>query len=210
MDATFGADWPDIEILSLDAYTGSLNDFLLGAPDLRNYTAICFALVAPFSRGNVTITSNDTAIHPVVNPNWLTDPRDQEVAVAAFKRARVIFESASMRPILLGAEAYPGIGVDTNEEILQIIKTSSSTIHHAAGTNRMGLANDTMAVVDSRGWLDPAKVNIINMKCTARVFGVNALRVVDASVFPILPPGHPQATVCQSPYYSPFQAADLM
>ena len=46
----------------------------------------------------------------------------------------------------------------------------------------MGLANDSMAVVDSR----------------ARVFGVSGLRVVDASAFPFLPPGHPQATVCKS------------
>lgn len=43
----------------------------------------------------------------------------------------------------------------------------------------MGTANDTMAVVNSR----------------ARVFGTEGLRVVDISAFPLLPPGHPQATV---------------
>jgi len=71
----YGSDWPDIEILTLDAYTGSLNDFILGAPDIKNYTSVCVATVAPFSRGNVTIASNDTNIHPIVNPNWLTDPQ---------------------------------------------------------------------------------------------------------------------------------------
>ena len=45
----------------------------------------------------------------------------------------------------------------------------------------MGKANDSMAVVDTKG----------------RVFGVQSLRVVDASIFPLLPPGHPQATVCK-------------
>lgn len=45
----------------------------------------------------------------------------------------------------------------------------------------MGTANDTMAVLDSR----------------ARVFGTEGLRVVDISAFPLLPPGHPQATVCK-------------
>jgi len=45
----------------------------------------------------------------------------------------------------------------------------------------MGVASDSMAVVDSH----------------ARVFGVQGLRVVDASAFPLLPPGHPQSTICE-------------
>ena len=46
----------------------------------------------------------------------------------------------------------------------------------------MGGANSSNAVVDSKG----------------RVYGVQALRIVDSSTFPLLPPGHPQATVCES------------
>lgn len=157
LDATFGTDWPDIEILSLDAYTGTLNDFLFGAPDLKNYTAVCIALVAPFSRGNVTINSSDTKDHPVVNPNWLADPRDREVAVAGFKRARAVFESNATLPILIGPEAYPGANYTTDQQILEVIQSSSSTIHHAAGTNRMGRASDPMAVVDSEGMLGPVR-----------------------------------------------------
>lgn len=45
----------------------------------------------------------------------------------------------------------------------------------------MGVESDSMAVVDSH----------------ARVYGVQGLRVVDASAFPFLPPGHPQSTVCK-------------
>lgn len=179
LDEAFGADWPDIEILSLDAYTGRLNDFVFGAPDLKDYTAVCIATIAPFSRGTVTINSSDTNVHPIVNPNWLTDPRDQEVAVAGFKRARAVFAASAVKPVLQGAEAFPGTAVRNDAEILKTIQTSSSTIHHAAGTCKMGRANDTMAVLDSR----------------ARVIGVTGLRVVDASAFPILPPGHPQASI---------------
>lgn len=151
LDITFGSDWPDIEILSLDAYTGRLNDYIFGAPDLKNYTAVCIALVAPFSRGNVSIVSKDTGIHPVVNPGWLTDPRDREVAVAGFKRARSVFQSARVNPVLVGSEAYLGENVTTDQDILNVIMSSSDSIHHAAGTNRMGMANDSMAVVDSQG-----------------------------------------------------------
>ncbi|KAL8700356.1 MAG: hypothetical protein Q9201_005495 [Fulgogasparrea decipioides] len=150
LDATFGPDWPDIELLSLDAYAGRLNDFLTGAPDLRNYTAMCIAIIAPFSRGNVSISSSDTKVHPVVDPNWLNDPRDREVAVAAFKRARAVFQAKEVQPLLAGPEAFPGAAVQNDEQILQVITSSSSTIHHAAGTNRMGKSNDPLAVVDSQ------------------------------------------------------------
>ena len=87
----------------------------------------------------------------MVNPNWLTDPRDQEIAVAGFKRARAVFQSSAVAPLIIGTEAFPGENITTDQQILQTVMSSSDTIHHAAGTNRMGLANDTMAVVDSKG-----------------------------------------------------------
>lgn len=128
-----------------------MDDFLLGAPDLQNYTAICIAIVAPFSRGNITINLSDTNNHPVVNRNWLGDARDREVAIAAFKRARAVSQAKEVQPMLIGSEAFPGDQVKTDEQILQVISSSSSTIHHAAGANRMGRADNPMAVVDSRG-----------------------------------------------------------
>ena len=185
LDATFPPDWPDIELLFLDAWSGLSKDLIFGAPrDGKNYASAIIGLVSPFSRGNVTITSNDTAINPIISPNWLLDPRDQEVAVASFKRARTIFNTTAMRPVVIGSEAFPGVNVSTNQQILSAIMQSASSIYHAAGTNAMGKTTDPMAVVDSQ----------------ARVIGVTGLRVVDASAFPFLPPGHPQATVCK--YYS--------
>lgn len=151
LDALYGTDWPDIELASLDGFTGTLDDFIFGAPDLKNYTSINAVLVSPFSRGNVTIVSNDTNDHPIVNPAWLLDPRDQEVAVAAFKQARAVLSAQSVQPILIGNETFPGDEVRTDAEILAMIKNSSDTIHHPAGTNRMGLANDNMAVLNSQG-----------------------------------------------------------
>ncbi|KAL8882351.1 MAG: hypothetical protein Q9198_000639 [Flavoplaca austrocitrina] len=175
LDSTFGADWPDIELLFFDGN-------LVGAStDTRNYVSSLAGIVAPFSRGNVTINSVDTARNPIISPNWLLDPRDQEVAVAGFKRARQIFQTESIRPILLGGEDFPGLNVTSDVDILAVIQKSATSIDHAAGTCAMGKLGDRNAVVDSR----------------ARVIGVQGLRVVDASAFPILPPGHPQATVCE-------------
>ena len=74
--------------------------------------------------------------------------------------------------LTIGDEAYPGLDVQTDAQILDWIRGAVTPC-------KMGKSNDSMAVIDSQ----------------ARVFGVRGLRVVDASTFPFLPPGHPQSTV---------------
>ena len=138
-------------------------------------------LITPTSRGNVTLNSGSTSDLPTINPNWLDTPADQEVAIAMFKRMRQAFQSDAMAPVVIGDEYNPGTQVQTDAQILEWIKNNVMTIWHAACTCKMGTLEDKMAVVDSR----------------ARVYGVQGLRVVDASAFPFLPPGHPQSTVCK-------------
>ncbi len=174
----FPSDWPEMAYLPVDTYSGypsqpstsMLNDGF-------NYGTIFADLIAPLSRGNVTIRSPDTSDLPVINPNWLSHPADVEVAIAGFKRARQIFQN--MANITIGPEKLPGPAVQTDEDILTFIRQSGSQQYHASATCAMGKAGDVNAVVDSR----------------ARVFGVRGLRVVDASAFPFLPPGLPQSTV---------------
>ena len=180
LQETFPSDWPDIEYLVLDAYFGSGTDSSITASSGNQFAAASVGLVATFSRGNVTINSTDTADNPIISPNWLSDPRDQDLAIAAFRRGRQLFSTNAMKPIVQ-AEAFPGSNVTTNSQILDVIKGSVNSVYNAAGTNQMGTSNSSMAVVDSRG----------------RVIGVGGLRVVDASIFPFLPPGQPSATVCE-------------
>jgi choline dehydrogenase len=149
--------------------------------DGYQYATILAALVAPLSRGSVTLKSGDTTDLPIIKPGYLASPTDQVVAVAAYKRIRAAFASPSMQEIILGDEYFPGSVVQTDEEILDTIKESLQTVWHASCTCKMGRKSDAMAVVDSQ----------------AKVFGVRGLRVVDASAFPFLPPGHPQSTVCK-------------
>ncbi|KAJ9604780.1 hypothetical protein H2200_010895 [Cladophialophora chaetospira] len=179
LDNAFGIDWPDVEYLTLDAYFGDKElpppaDTIGG-----NYAAILPGLTAPFSRGNVTIVSNDTSVNPIVSPNWLQDPRDREVLLAAFRRARGIWATKSMQDVVLGPEVFPGPNATSDSDLLFAMQRSAQTVWHASATNKMGKINDTMAVVDSR----------------AKVIGVQGLRVVDASAFPFLPPGQPQSVV---------------
>lgn len=119
--------------------------------------------------------------YPLIDPNWLSDPRDQEVAVAGYKRVREFFQTRAMKSVTIGDEYSPGAKVSSDADILKQIKTDFDTVHHAACTCRMGRRDDPTAVVDSK----------------ARVIGVEGLRVVDASSFALLPPGNPMATICE-------------
>ena len=180
--AKFPADWPEVEYLNVGAYFGFQRNFLRDAPtDGFQYASVLLALVAPLSRGTIDISSANAADPPVINPNWLTHPADVAVAIAGYKRVRQLFATEAMKPILIGPEYFPGANITTDDEILQLIRQSLGTVFHASSTCAMGRANDAAAVVDSK----------------ARVIGVQGLRVVDASAFPLLPPGHPMATVCE-------------
>ncbi|OTA64047.1 GMC oxidoreductase [Hypoxylon sp. EC38] len=173
-------DWPEVEYISLGGYVGDQEDSRHGDPnDGHNYASLAVALCTPQSRGTVRITSADTYTAPEINPNFLVDAADQEVVIAGFKRARQFWNTDAMSSFSIGDESYPGLGVQTDSEILEAIKASYNTIYHGASTCAMGCRDDEMSVVDSK----------------ANVVGVDGLRVVDASTFPFLPPGHPMATV---------------
>lgn len=182
----FPDDWPEIEYLITSAYFGNQQNFITGAPnDGYQYTTIAFALVAPLSRGTIDIVSADMADPPLINPNWLTHPADQAVVIAGYKRVMELLNTTTLEPILIQPQYFPdpSLNVESSDEnILNFVRQNFNTVFHPAATCAMGRSNDTNAVVDSK----------------ARVIGVNRLRVVDASAFPLLPPGHPQSTVCKS------------
>ncbi|OCL10908.1 GMC oxidoreductase [Glonium stellatum] len=179
--ASFPADWPEIEYLAIPTYLGNnFNHFLDDPHDAANYGSIAAGIVAPLSRGTVDIVSNDTKDAPLIDPQWLTHPADQALAIAAYKRTRELFATSVMKGVLLSQEIFPGLnGTQTDEEILSVVKNSFESLSHGAATCKMGKAGDPMAVVDSK----------------ARVFGVEGLRVVDISAFALLPPGNPVSTV---------------
>ncbi|KAL9012168.1 MAG: hypothetical protein Q9173_003049 [Seirophora scorigena] len=178
LNDTFPSDWPDLEFLPASGLFGNQSNYQTADPvDGYNYASMATALVAPLSRGNITIRSVNMSEPPIINPNWLTHPADVEVAVVAFKRQREVW--LQMKNITIGQEYYPGPSVQTDAEILDAIRQSVAPVWHAASTCKMGKPTDKMAVIDT----------------SMKVYGIKNLRVVDASSFPFLPPGHPQATV---------------
>lgn len=172
IEREYPADWPTFSYIALD-------DTFVPQYDGKNYFSMSAALMTPFSRGTVTINNTDTANNPIVDPRWLDDKRDKEMAVAAFRRCRQIVETETMQQVIAGPEILPGPQYQTDEEILGYIAETSDAYYAGVGTCAMGKKDDPLAVVDSK----------------ARVIGVEGLRVVDASAFPFAVDGQPMGTV---------------
>ena len=113
----------------------------------KNYASTSAGIVAPLSRGTVTIQSNDTAVQPLIDPGWFTNSTDIEVAVQAFKRMREFWAAKAIQGVLLSSELEPGPSVQTDEEIRKYILKITSTIYHPACTCKLSLLE--VSVVDS-------------------------------------------------------------
>ncbi len=130
-------------------------------------------VLRPHSRGSVRLVSNDVRRAPLIDPNFLGDPRDLDTLVAGVALARGILAAPAFAryagPALYDAET-------TDEARLrEIIRAHADTIYHPVGTCRMG--SDAGSVVDPE----------------LRVRGVAGLRVADASIMPTLISGNTQA-----------------
>lgn len=123
--AQFPADWPEIEYEISEAPQSGSN----------RVTGTVIAIpVSPLSRGTVSIVSNDTSDLPVINPNWLTNEADKQVAVQAFKRARAMTQTSAIQPILIGEEVSPGLNVTSDGDIFEWIKNNAYMNWHASCT----------------------------------------------------------------------------
>jgi len=134
----------------------------------------------PRSRGRVWITSDDPSSPPSIDYRYFTDPdgRDEATLIAGIRLARRIAAQQPMSDWIV-REVFPGPGVTSDDELSEALRATHQTVYHVSGTCRMGAEDDPMAVCDPH----------------LRVRGVDALRVVDASVFPTIPSVNPVGTV---------------
>jgi choline dehydrogenase len=124
-------------------------------------------------RGSVKITSADPTTHPALRFNYLSTPNDRREWTEAIHVARSILGQPAFGPYD-GGELSPGPSVQSDEEILDWVARDAETALHPSCTCAMG------TVVDPR---------------TMRVYGLDGIRVVDASVFPFVPNGNIYAPV---------------
>jgi choline dehydrogenase len=119
------------------------------------------------SRGVLEVQSSDPLDQPRITPQYFAEPIDRRTIVSGVRMLRDIFAQPAFKT-LFDEEVLPGAATQSDEAIFDFVKEKGGTVFHCAGTCRMG--SDDTAVVDP------------NLK----VRGVANLRVVDASVMPVV------------------------
>jgi choline dehydrogenase len=158
-----------VQPLSLDRFGEPLHSFPAFTASVTN--------VQPESRGHLRLRSADPAAPPAIKPNYLSTEEDRRVAVDSIRTVRRIVAQpalASFQP----QEHLPGAAV--GDEVAALVKAAGdigTTIFHPVGTAKMGRDSDPKAVVDA----------------ALRVIGLDRLRVIDASVMPVITSGNTNA-----------------
>jgi choline dehydrogenase len=119
----------------------------------------------PTSRGQVKLRSKDPRQHPEIPFNYIQTEGDRREMRAAIRLTREIFAQKAFDPYR-GVELSPGPAVKSDAEIDAHIRSRGESAYHPSGSCKTGIDSDPMAVVDAEG----------------RVHGLEALRVVDASL----------------------------
>jgi choline dehydrogenase len=163
-------DNPDLQFHFIAAL---MNDHTRKKADRHGFMAhVC--QLRPQSRGTISIKSADPLVAPVIQPNYLEAEEDRRAMREGTKIARDIFAQTAFDPYR-GPELMPGAAVRSDAQIDAWLRKTAETIYHPVGSAKMG--KDAESVVDQE----------------LKVYGVEGLRVVDASIMPTLVSGNTNA-----------------
>ena len=122
----------------------------------------------PKSRGSITLRTSNPYDYPKILFNYLEDEDDLKQTRECIHLARKILSQPSLKPYS-GREIGPGTDAQSDQQLDEYIKSNAETAYHPCGTLKMGI--DNMAVVDEK----------------LKIYGLENIRVVDASVMPEIP-----------------------
>ncbi|WP_242684388.1 GMC oxidoreductase [Paraburkholderia hospita] len=128
----------------------------------------------PTSRGSITFASGNFRDRPIINPNYLATKADIDAFMHATELARSIGGGQAFSDIRK-SELLPGPTVKSRDDMHQFLRQSCSTFFHPTSTCKMGVGKT--AVVDPE----------------LRVYGIQGLRVADASIMPNITSGNTNA-----------------
>lgn len=153
-------------------------EFPFATPDIapllpnENCYAIAPSIVAPKSRGSVTLASADASVSPVIDVNYYESDDDVKAMLASIAICREMGASSAFDH-LRKREVTPG-PLDRTA-MIEFLKKAATTYFHPTSTCKMG--KDDMAVVDAK----------------LRVHGLTGLRIADASIMPTITTGNTNA-----------------
>jgi choline dehydrogenase len=134
------------------------------------------SMIKQDSRGEVTLRSANAIDPPRILFNLFKERSDVDRAIRGLRAIRDIYGREPLRS-LIADESAPGSAVSSDADLEKFVRATGAITQHAVGTCRMGVDDDPLAVVDA----------------SLKVRGVDALRIVDASVMPDVPGGNTNA-----------------
>nr|XP_034827831.1 glucose dehydrogenase [FAD, quinone]-like [Maniola hyperantus] len=189
--ATAGGSHPDVQFY-FDGYSaacgdGSVRDAETLADESNKRTVNISAIaLQPRSRGYLTLESTDPQQPPKLQPNYFLDEHELDVVVDAARIAyriantTILREKYGMQPTEGYGSECPGGGPNPTDEFFKCLaKWHTTPGNNQVGTCKMGAADDPMAVVDPQ----------------LKVYGIDGLRVADASIIPTAVSGNTAAPV---------------
>ncbi|XP_025205894.1 glucose dehydrogenase [FAD, quinone] isoform X2 [Melanaphis sacchari] len=155
-----------------------------GEGDGRRVINMIPAVLHPKSRGQLKLKSSDPLAHPAIHARYLSHPDDVAVLVDGIKIAIRLSETPALRKYGMELDRTPTMGCEDLEFGCDAywecaVRRNTGPENHQAGSCRMGPPSDPGAVVDAE----------------LRVHGIDRLRVVDASVMPVVTSGNTNAPV---------------
>lgn len=192
-------DWPDIEFMLTSCSANSdggtaakkahglkdeFYDEFMGDITNKDVFGVFPMMLRPKSRGEVRLRSNNPMQYPLMYANYLTHPDDVRTLREGVKASLALAETQAMKRFGARFHARPVPGCKkltpyTDDYWDCVIRQYTMTIYHMSGTAKMGPATDPTAVVDPY----------------LRVYGVQGLRVIDASIMPMITSGNINAPV---------------
>lgn len=192
-------DWPDIEFMLTSSSTNSdggthvknahglTDEFyneVFSEINNRDVFGVFPMMLRPKSRGVIKLRSKNPLDYPLMYHNYLTHPDDVNVLREGVKAAIALGETATMKQF--GAKFHKKplpncrhLPLYTDDYWNCVIRQYTMTIYHMSGSAKMGPPFDPMAVVDPE----------------LRVYGIQGLRVIDASIMPTITSGNINAPV---------------
>lgn len=122
------------------------------------------------SKGRIRLASSNTHVKPVIDGGYLSNPDDVKTLREGIKLGRLLGNRPEWGDYL-GEEVFPGVNIQTDEEIDDYIRRTLHTANALTGTCKMGTGKDAVVSPD------------------LRVIGVNGVRVADSSTIPVIPGG---------------------
>jgi choline dehydrogenase len=145
------------------------------SPDPFPAFILSFNPCRPTSRGLIQIRSANALVAPVIRANSLATHSDIADVLAGVHLLRALAATPPLAEFI-ESEMAPGVALQSDADLLQDFRKRAGTVFHPVGTCRMGPDPET-SVVDA----------------TLRVYGVEGLRIIDASVFPSVTSGNTNA-----------------